>query len=465
MKLLLNNRERKNKNHIGKEVKRMKRICALIIATVMIFVTGPYAIAVDGTITKYDQTIHVNTEYNAYGVAVNSTSKTTTTTTTTDEKGGTSTTTTVTTVTSTYHGGSLKADTAYTVSDTTSSDGSTSKTDSTDTYVYSNTGNLLSVSGSGTMESYDGESKHKNEGTITRTYTVKDGQALLAESKTAGTIKDKNSKQIGTFTNTTTIAEADYQYLGGSWVPMKETSVSTSNMTTDENFQLSETVTRVTTYTRNSAGVITGINQTASGTRTVVTGNNGASAVASQTFTLQNYVATATFDSQMGWYISKEDYDWVLQSEVRNPAAADPALYGEIVKVSVNGVDYIGIRAELIDILDGNGLKNAEGEVWILTGDLAKQLKDYIGKKVMVMGDVAGQIGDNFVLNIRQDYGGGIVTENVKQNLVTYQQQAWYNNNLSTMLNTWSQVQAQFGSHSTWRQGAEFLMRLFGLGL
>jgi len=469
MNLLLNNQER-NKKFTRKEVKKMKRICVLTMGIFFLLgmtiagATNPHTVLVEST-------THVQTMYNAFGIAISATSTSTTITETTDANGKVTTSTTVTTVESTYKNGSIKPDSAHAVSCTRDGSGNVvSQSDSTDTYSYDLDGKLISVSGGGTYNGYDPDTGHTTSGTITRSFMVKDGQALLISSVTSGTMKDKSGNPLGTFTNSTTISEADYQYLGGEWVPMKEVSTSSNSM----NNGSSETVTRITTYTRDANGVINGMGQSASGTRIVVTGQNGPGQVASQTFELRNYVATPCFHPQLGWYIASEDYDWVLTTQVTNPPTGggggddspEPELYGEIVKVNINGVDYIGIKAELIDILDGSGLKNAEGEVWILSGELADKLKDSIGKKVMVMGDVDKQIdSQHYVLKINPEYGGGMVTENVEQALTNYQQSSWYQSNVAMMANVWADVQAKYGSHSDWRQGVEFLMRLFGLGL
>lgn len=463
--IFVNNRERKQKILSGKEVKKMKRMCVLTIAALMLIGTVcPNAIALDGTITGYESTQHVHIEYDPFGNAVYSKTVTTTKITKKDADGNVSTDTEVTTVEATFKNGSLKTDYVHSKSTRVDSKGKVlSENEYTDTYKYVN-GYLDSVSGSGTSKSYsydkDGNFTGSSSGTIKRTFIVKNGQALLTSSVTEGTTYDKDGKRTGTFKNTTTIAEADYKYLGGSWVPMKQVTVSRSD---SDNGSWEET-TRTTTYERNAQGVIIGISQTLTGTRVTVTGATGAGEVSQITEEIRNYVATPTRDSVFGWYISSEDYDWKVTSEIRNPSGhSDPALYGTVTTVEIDGVTYIGIRAELIDLLDGNGLQDAEGEVWILTGELAEELKDLIGQKVMVMGDIAESQDGNYVLNIREDYGGGIVTENVEQTLATYQQASWYQNNLAVMSKVWAEVETKYGSHSTWRQGVGFLMLLFGL--
>jgi len=446
----------KNKKFKRKEVKKMKRIFALAAAVILaIAVPNAMATTGTGTVSKYDQVIHVYTEYNAYGVAISSTNTTTTTVETTDKDGNVTTQVSTTVTKSTYKNGNLSPDTSHIISTTTDGDGNViSKNDITDTYTYDNSGNLIGASGSGTMSSYDPDTGQTRTGSISRSFIIKDGQALLTNSTTSnGKIFDKNGSEIGSFTNSMTIADADYVYLGGRWVPTKEVSVSSSNM----NDGGSETVTRITTYTRDNHGVITNMSQTASGTRVEVTGNNngGTSTV---TYTLANYQVEVAFDQQMGWYIASESYDWQTV-----PPPSDPMIYGTVTTVDIDGVTYVAIAADQIDILDGQGLQAADGEIWILSGEPAEELLNYVGEKVIVAGDIASSTGDYFTLDIRKDYGGGIVTDNVDQVLASYQQSSWYQTNLAAMCETWAQVEANYGAHSDWRQGVQFLMLLLGL--
>ena len=441
----------------------MKKICALIMGISLLLGTT-IAEATTTTLptsTLKESTTIITTFFNAFGVAISSISTTTTVVETKDANGNITTDRTVTTVNSTYKDGGVKTDRVHTVATQRNAQGNElSKNEFTDTYTYNDKGELTGVSGKGISVSKDQARGHTNTGEITRTFIVRDGQALLTESKTTGTTKDRNGNQIGTFTNSTTIREADYQYLGGVWVPMRQTSTTAFNRNNGD----SQTITRVLTYSRNEHGVITGLTQTASGREVVVTGNRGPGEVASQTSVIDGYTITTAFDPQMGWYIAEENITWRITDVIRNPNPnPDPMLYGEIVNISIDGVEYIGISIELIDILDGKGVQKADGEVWILTGELAGQLKAFVGQKVMVMGDVAGQTGENFVLKIREDYGGGIVTDNVDQALATYQDASWYKANLEMMSKVWAQVRAEYGSHSHWKQGVEFLLRLFGL--
>lgn len=445
-------------NHTRKEVNKMKRALTLIMALAFVGM-GISLASAEGVITNLEQVIHVHTEFNAFGVATRQVTTTTTTTTTSDGKGGTSTTVEVSTAVATWHGGSLKTDTVHVNSRTDNSDGTWSESDYTDTYVYSPEGVLQSVSGSGTYTAVD-DKGHKYSGTITRTFIVRDGQALLTSSVTTGDILDKDGKHIGTFTNTTTINPDDYQYLGGSWVPMKVTSTSTTNWDSGSY----QTITRVTTYTRNDQGVITGMSQTATGEYVEVTGQNGPGEVARRTYTLQNYSCEIKFDSQVGWYVASEDYDWVLQSEQRNPGGGggDPVVYGTVIgTVTINGVTYIQVAAEYVDILDGQGLQEADGEIFLIEcdGEELATLEALVGQEVMLMGDIVGgaMAGAVAVFDINPNYGGGMITD-VPQDAADaaalenlYQGEAWYQENLSVMAQVWGGIQVD------WQTGVQRL--------
>jgi hypothetical protein len=456
-------KQKENNQYSGRGVKNMKNILILMMALALVGV-GLTAASAD-PISNYSQTIVTVTNFNPFGIAIGSTSTTTTTTTTYDSTTPTETYTSidVSVATSTWHGGGLKVDTVYSTNTGTGSDGSTSTSTITDTYVYDNSGNLLSVSGTGTVTSYDEATGQTSTGTIIRTFIVKDGQALMTSSVTTGTITDKDGKEIGTFTNTTTIAEEDYEYLGGNWVPMKVTNVSYSNTA-----QSTSTVTRITTYTRDSAGTITGLSQTATGTLT--THNGGGT----QNYTLE-YSAVAAFDAYNGWYISQETMTWntvsppvppAPQHQVREPREHnnnDPVIYGEIIgTVIIDGVTYLQVAAEYVDILDGQGLQEANGEIFLVActdAELAL-LEGMVGQQVMLMGDIAGALAGAAIFDINPNYGGGIKTDvpqgtpsaQALENL--YQGESWYQQNLSVMADIWHGVQVD------WAAGIQQLINL-----
>ncbi len=383
----LNNRERKQKILSGKEVRRMKRFIALAISAAMIFAGPVSSVMADthGTVTAYDQYIDVHVEYNAFGQAVYSENTTTTTVTTTDAEGNVSTSTTTNTVISTFHNGSLKPDTSTTDSVTVDSKGQVlSESHYTDTYTYVE-GYLDSVSGGGSYDSWtydkDGNVTEHRSGTITRTFEVRDGQALLISSTTSGAIFDKDDNSIGTFSNTSTFTYGEYK--GGSWLLTQEVSTSTSNWDNGN----SETITRTTTYTRDAEGVITGITQTATGERTVVNGDDpGGLGLAAGHYTLTNYSAEVAFDPQMGWYIASEDYRW--QIDVTDPedrTAYDPWTVGTLAMVD-------GHLALIVDPDDVEGREFYNMDPTSVTGETQR---DEDGNYIFMLGvDDAGTLAE-----------------------------------------------------------------------
>jgi hypothetical protein len=259
---------------------------------------------------------HVENFYNAFGVCYMSTDHSTTVTQTTD--GDTTSTTTQDSVTmQTWKGGSLKADYTNSTSDTTGDDGSSSHTVSKTTYEYDENGKLAGASGTATTtgtlaEGANGESGGEYTSTQTTSYTIKNAQALPSQT-TTHTVQTLEGQVSVTSDEVTTFS---YELLGGSWRLMQE--VSNSISTTPDGGRTETTTTK--TYSRDANGLCTGLSQTMTGTRTVKTATGG-----TETWTLSagDYTATPSFDEEQGWYISKVEYDWKLNSSADTSSASD----------------------------------------------------------------------------------------------------------------------------------------------
>lgn len=298
----------------------MKKACALLIG---LFFLGWGISAFAGTpTTTQSSAIHIETTYNAYGVALSSTSTTTTVTTTSREtlvngqaKTITSTSKTVQTVTSSWRGGSLKADTARGTAITSGDDGSSSTTEFWTDYSYDDKGRLKGATGGANTTGNRGkDAKDQPLGTSSSstvdTYDIRNGVALKVKSETTGQNFGVDGQKTSDFRETST---STYEIVGGSWQIMSETSVS---LDTEIDGSTTATTT-VKTYTRNENGVIAGITQTKTGEMKKATGEKG-DLTSAITYTIQNYVATFTFDPQQGWYLSNESYDWKTQESSNN---------------------------------------------------------------------------------------------------------------------------------------------------
>jgi hypothetical protein len=246
-------------------------------------------------------TMHVETSYNAFGIAISSTetsTQTIQTTRTTDGKTSTSTQTSTSTVHSSWIGGSVKVQSVNSVSNNTSSDGSKSNSTSETIYSYNDAGVLTGAHGTGTGTGSDGKGG-TNSFTTTDSYIVRDGQALRSQSITTGTSKGKDGTQTGTSRGVTNYT---YAMSGGSWQLMRETSTDTSTQT-DGN---SENTTTTRSYTRNSSGLCTGMSQTKTGTKVIVGDTSG-----KRTYHAGNYTAIDRHDPTMGWMVVNEKFDWI----------------------------------------------------------------------------------------------------------------------------------------------------------
>lgn len=284
-----------------------KGILMTLTAAFILLGAGSLVCADDDTSivsTSTKMVIQVENVYNNYGVQISGTETTTTTTTTVNSKNETSTTVTTQTVTSEWRGGSIKVATIDGTSHTDGTDDSSSDTTFTITYEYADgTGKLKGASGtssttgdSGTDD--NGEAIGTYKTSTTDSYTIRNGQALRTKSETTGESYGSDGTKKGDINQTST---TEYELVAGTWQVVKETTVS-NNTGVDGS---SENITRVRTYTRDENGVITGVSQTASGTRVAVTNMGG-----TVTLGMKDYEAVFAFDEESGWYLEKESYTW-----------------------------------------------------------------------------------------------------------------------------------------------------------
>jgi hypothetical protein len=310
-----------NKNYITKEVKKMKRIGILAMAilfSLLLVTTGFCTITTSDPTSTLNRTQLIETWFNAYGVATSgqqtSYSKLLTTSVSTNTDGtkslSTSTTETISEAYLKFLGGSLKMDYADGSSNTTNSDGAKATTTFGSDYKYSSTGLLSGATGSSESDYWVNGVDFTNGGshsTSSDAYNIEYGQAIVKASNGTATsygVGSAAGTAISTTVDTTTYTNA---LKGGQYCVTKEVAVST---TTDKaTFPNStehpvETLTKTKTYGRDGNGVCTGITQTGTGSRTVLSDTGG-----KQSQTL-DYTATSSFDTKMGYYTSYEKTYW-----------------------------------------------------------------------------------------------------------------------------------------------------------
>jgi hypothetical protein len=308
------------KNNSGKGVKMMKKL--LFLAATVLFVVATancFAQTVPtnpaGAVTTTQTTASV-TEYwfNAYGVAMGAKQVSTTTTSTT-ENGQTAKTITTQTAISDWRGGSLKIADVSGTSETKNPDGKVaSKTAFWTDYNYNASGYLTGATGGSNSESSSYDSTGKVVGSswshTDDSYAIKDGQATRNQSISYGTQSGPSGQVAGYFYEKTSY---DYVLKGGSYQTSKETTYS-ENKGVDNSF---ETTTKVKEYTRDANGVCTGIKMsiptTAPGAKLEISATGGKEY---STLSSSGYSAISAYDSKAGYYTSYEKTAWTPTTTV-----------------------------------------------------------------------------------------------------------------------------------------------------
>lgn len=291
----------------------MRKILGLTTVLFLLLACSSAFATTDETLTTQQiQNIKVEYVYNPFGVALSSTEITrieTTTTKKVDGKTQTSTTITESTAYSVWKGGSLKIDKVEGTSNTTSDDGTVSESTFSTVYEYNDKGQLIGAKGEGsttTTKTKDGKIESSSTSTTVDTYEIRDGVALKVKSVTTGVSygpgdTDDREKKAD---NTTTVTY-EYEMRSGSWVVTKEIEYSETLQTDKTKIE----ITKTKVYTRDENGVITGITMTATGKQGQVTGSSNGE-ISKIIFNMKDYEAEFTFDSEVGWYLTKESFEW-----------------------------------------------------------------------------------------------------------------------------------------------------------
>lgn len=139
------------------------------------------------------------------------------------------------------------------------------------------------------------------------------------------------------------------------------------------------------------------------------------------------------------------------------PEKADPVIHGQLTGFrEINGKKYLVIKAKGVDICDGNGMQEADGETWLVEVDdeTAKDLEDKIGEDIYIAGDIQPDVNGHLTIKMNPNYGGGIVTED-------YQQEDWYKANVDDMIkNYWALIEQKYGDNLSYREKIELLKRM-----
>ncbi|RKY35763.1 MAG: hypothetical protein DRP73_04450 [Candidatus Omnitrophota bacterium] len=145
------------------------------------------------------------------------------------------------------------------------------------------------------------------------------------------------------------------------------------------------------------------------------------------------------------------------KSAKKQAPVQDPVLYGKVQGVKeINGKMYLEIKAEGVDICDGNGMQKANGETWLVEVDpaTAEQYKNKIGQEIYIAGDIQPDVNGKLTMKMNKNYGGGIVSED-------YYKQAWYRQNVDYMTKSyWDLIEQRYGDSLTYREKLQLLQQM-----
>jgi len=141
----------------------------------------------------------------------------------------------------------------------------------------------------------------------------------------------------------------------------------------------------------------------------------------------------------------------------KQPPVQDPVLHGKVQGVKeINGKMYLEIKAEGVDICDGNGMQKANGETWLVEVDpaTAEQYKNKIGQEIYIAGDIQRDVNGKLTMKMNKNYGGGIVSED-------YYKQAWYRQNVDYMTKSyWDFIEQRYGDSLTYKEKLQLLQQM-----
>ncbi|RKY29600.1 MAG: hypothetical protein DRP68_07090, partial [Candidatus Omnitrophota bacterium] len=81
----------------------------------------------------------------------------------------------------------------------------------------------------------------------------------------------------------------------------------------------------------------------------------------------------------------------------------EPTIQGSIAGIEeIDGKIYVAVKADKVNIADGNGFQDAEGEVWLVEvdKDTAAELKDKIGEKIIISGDLQEDVDGHLTISL-----------------------------------------------------------------
>lgn len=170
--------------------------------------------------------------------------------------------------------------------------------------------------------------------------------------------------------------------------------------------------------------------------------------------------------------ISKEG-----KKEKASPPPREPTIQGSIAGIEeIDGKMYVKVEADKVNIADGNGFQDAEGEVWLVEvdEDTAAELKDKIGEEIIISGDLQEDVDGHLTISLytkeylKEKYGIETDTDKfyaVGNDIEKYiaemdKEGSWFKQMEKLMSPIYKAIEEKYGKELSYKEKLEILKQI-----
>ena len=155
----------------------------------------------------------------------------------------------------------------------------------------------------------------------------------------------------------------------------------------------------------------------------------------------------------------------------------EPTIQGSIAGIEeIDGKMYVKVEADKVNIADGNGFQDAEGEVWLVEvdKDTAAELKDKTGEKIIISGDLQEDVDGHLTISLytkeylKEKYGIETDTDKfyaVGNDIEKYiaemdKEGSWFKQMEELMSPIYKAIEEKYGKELSYKEKLEILKQI-----
>lgn len=159
------------------------------------------------------------------------------------------------------------------------------------------------------------------------------------------------------------------------------------------------------------------------------------------------------------------------------PTPREPTIQGSIAGIEeIDGKMYVKVEADKVNIADGNGFVDAEGEVWLVEvdKDTAAELKDKTGEKIIISGDLQEDVDGHLTISLytkeylKEKYGIETDTDKfyaVGNDIEKYiaemdKEGSWFKQMEELMSPIYKAIEEKYGKELSYKEKLEILKQI-----